>query len=1065
MTDSDRPTFCIACGTGLPAAAHFCPNCGKEARAQAGGTLPAHEEPAAERRPVVVLFADLSGYTRLSSALDPEEVHRLLGRYFEAVDAAVRHYGGAIDKHLGDAVMGVFGAPIAHGNDAERAVRAAFDIHRVMEQVSAEFGRPLQAHVGIASGEVVAAGIGSGAQREYTMTGNAVNLAARLDEMAKGGETLISGEVHGAIGHLVEAESRGAVTLRGLERSVAVWKLLALREQQRATAPLVGRATECRQFTALAGTTRDSGRGLAILLRGEAGIGKTRLVEEFITIAEGMGFSCHRGLVLDFGVARGQDAIGTVVATLLGAPPQANAGARRVALDAAVGAALLPRDAVLFAAELLNAPLDEDQRLIFDAMDNAARVSGKAAVLATLLRNSADRKPRLLIVEDVHWADAALLELLAAASRAAAGCAAIVVTTSRNDGDPLDSAWQNLASPAQVATMDLAPLAADDALALAGDFARANVRLVNACISRAGGNPLFLVQLLHSARENEAASVPASIQSLVLARMDRLTAGDKEAMQVASVIGQRFSLPLLRHLLGDRGYRCKALIAHQLVREEGDDYLFAHALIRDGAYSSLLNSRKRELHGNAARWFAGRDPVLHAEHLDRATDPQAAAAYCEAAKVEAAGFRFDSALTLARRGDALASENQTRYALKLLQGEVLHDIARAAESVAALREALDLAPDESGRCHALIGLAAGNRILGKGPPALAALAQAQPLAERLGLHRELSKIHWLRGNLHFARGEIAACLTEHQSALSAAGAAGDAESEANALSGIGDAEYARGRMATAGRYFERCVAICRERGLVRTGIANRAMLAHVNFYLNRVEPYLADTRAAADDAARIGYAYGEMFAWQSIATILCHQGEYAAAEDPLERVLAMSRALGSRRYEMSLVLYRGEILCGLGQREEARRHLHQALAMSRKIGMGFLGAAILGQLALASDDGEQRRHALQEGRALLDRGCVGHNYFWFYRDAIDTCLNHHEWDEADGYAAALECYMLPEPLPWAEFLVARGRALAAFGRGRRSSELRAELERLTEVARCTPMLAALAALERALASA
>jgi hypothetical protein len=179
----------------------------------------------------------------------------------------------------------------------------------------------------------------------------------------------------------------------------------------------------------------------------------------------------------------------------------------------------------------------------------------------------------------------------------------------------------------------------------------------------------------------------------------------------------------------------------------------------------------------------------------------------------------------------------------------------------------------------------------------------------------------------------------------------------------------------------------------------------------------------------------------------------------------MSRALGSRRYEMSLVLYRGEILCGLGQREEARHHLQQALTMSRKIGMGFMGAAILGQLALASDDGEQRRHALQEGRALLDRGCVGHNYFWFYRDAIDTCLNHHEWDEADGYAAALECYMLPEPLPWAEFLVARGRALAAFGRGRRSSELRAELERLTEVARCTPMLAALAALERALASA
>src|SRR5947199_6549134 len=164
---------CIECGGALPQSARFCPACGTRI-AQA---LPA---PVGERRQVTILFADLSGYTRLSSAFDPEETHRLLTRFFELADAVITRWGGAIDKHIGDAVMGVFGAPVAYGNDVERALRAAVDIHAAMDVLSKEFERPLATHVGIASGEVVAAATGSAAHRTYTVTGDAVNLAARL---------------------------------------------------------------------------------------------------------------------------------------------------------------------------------------------------------------------------------------------------------------------------------------------------------------------------------------------------------------------------------------------------------------------------------------------------------------------------------------------------------------------------------------------------------------------------------------------------------------------------------------------------------------------------------------------------------------------------------------------------------------------------------------------------------------------------------------------------------------------------------------------------------------------
>ena len=211
---------------------------------------------------MTVLFADLAGYTKLAGELDAEEVHALLGSFFDLADTSVANHGGTVDKHIGDCVMAVFGAPVAYGNDAERCIRAALDIGRRMPELAAELGRPVGVHIGIASGEVVASGTGSARHLEYTVTGESVNLASRLTDEARAGEILISDAVHRALAERVDCSEIGELAIKGLAKPVKAWRLRALREPVRSgRQAFVGRRRELRQLEAALAQCRDTGRG------------------------------------------------------------------------------------------------------------------------------------------------------------------------------------------------------------------------------------------------------------------------------------------------------------------------------------------------------------------------------------------------------------------------------------------------------------------------------------------------------------------------------------------------------------------------------------------------------------------------------------------------------------------------------------------------------------------------------------------------------------------------------------------------------------------------------------
>jgi tetratricopeptide (TPR) repeat protein len=587
-----------------------------------------------------------------------------------------------------------------------------------------------------------------------------------------------------------------------------------------------------------------------------------------------------------------------------------------------------------------------------------------------------------------------------------------------------------MACEVPVTAFDLAPLAADSAVELASRFAGLDAGAMREIVERAEGNPLFLEQLLLNAGSPALVVLPGSIQALVLARMDQLPVAVRHLFQAAAVLGQRFSLEALRYLVADESCDCGELVARQLLRLAGPDWLFSHALIRDGAYESLLKSRRRELHARAAEWFAERDAGLCAEHYELAGDARAAGAYLAASHAEAQRYRYERAVALAERGLALAREPGERHALGLMRARMLLDGGRAEEAIAAAGETLAHAATPAERAPILILQAAAMRIVDRADDALAALAEAERLARGAGSDLDLARLHHLRGGFYFVLGRSADCLREHEAALAHARAAGSVEAEANALSGLGDAGYVSGRMRTAQERFRVCVQLAQDNGLGRIEVANKHMLGLTLQYLGRFDEALAVGEDAVAMARQVSAQRTEAVARQTIAyTQGWLMGDLAAAHEHLDRALPVVRSLGAARFEAQNLVFRAMLEFRAGRRQSALALARDALAFCRTTAMGFIGPTALGVLARTTTDNAERQQALAEGEALLALGSISHNHFDFHACAIDACLESRDFAVVERYCAALERYTAAEPIPWSDLAIARGRLLARHGRG------------------------------------
>jgi class 3 adenylate cyclase/tetratricopeptide (TPR) repeat protein len=1043
------------------------------ARPSADEDINAWSRTPGERKPVTMLFSDIVGSTSLTEKLDAEDAHDLLYHATQRMCQAVEINRGTVCRFMGDGIMAMFGAPIASERHALEACRAALDmqssINEYANELEAGHDPRIQIRVGLHSGEVVVLDVGDDPDHpEYDASGSTVPLAARMEQSAKAGTILMTEETRALAGDLIETNEQATVTVKGVSEPVVthlLYKVVSATESSTSPArqPIVGRKSELAQFHGLLQACLESGHGQALFIRGEAGIGKTRLVEEMMRLAQESGFTCHKALILDFGAGMGQGAIPSLVRSLLGITQSSGNSERESALDQAENDGMVNHEDRVFLNDLLDLTQPLKLRSLYDAMDAQARKEGKRTALVKLLSNLAARNSVLIAVEDLHWTDSVTLDYLARLASAVAECSALILFTSRAEGDSLDTTWRASAGETPIVTWDLGPLRKEESIKLVSAFLDVDDGLAERCIERAAGNPLFLEQLLLSVEKGVSESVPDSIKSLVLSRMDQLPGEDKQALQAAAVLGQRFSLDSLRFLIGSPDYECRSLVGRHLLRPEGSLYLFAHALIKEGVYGSLIKRQRIGLHRQAAEWYSDRDPVLHAEHLDYAEDAGASDAYLVAVKEQSELYRPERALQLIHRGLEIAPVSK-RFGFNYLKGELLRFLGSAPESIEAFRSASEEAGDDIERCRAWMGLAEGLELNDEHEELISVLEDAEAIAKKHFLTLELSRIYQIKGVRNFYQHEVEACLDANRKSLQYAREANSPEAEAQALSGMADAEYNRVHLISAYRYYDQCIELAREHGFSRVIAANLPLRGMMSMWQNDLESMKADSCEALDLAEKTRHVRAKM------VTLLCGKdlvinGDLIEGENWLRRGVALNRRLGWDNAEVLCIsgLARAAIL--RGDLLEGRKLAQQAVDMSRKNDSGdmYQGSALLGVLALALEDPDRRLSALAEAETFLVTGTPTYNIS-FYEDALESCLQMAQWDEVDRYAQVLEDNTRAEPLPRCEFFIDRGRTLAAYGRGKRNQETMLELKRLLDEAKQIGLTFQIPSLEAALES-
>lgn len=653
-----REVECSACGGLVPSDARFCPSCGS---AQASASPPTEQ-----RKTVTVLFSDVTGSTTLGERLDPESMRRVLARFFEVARGVIEAHGGTVEKFIGDAVMAVFGVPLLHEDDALRAVRAAHELHQGLgplnDELSQSHGVTLELRTGVNTGEVV-----TGTQ-ERLATGDAVNVAARLQQLASPGEVLLGEQVVRLVRGSVEITEVGPTELKGKSHPVAVYRLVALSETgldtaRRHDAPLVGRAHELRILSdAFARVVREQSCGLFTLL-GAAGVGKSRLTQEFVSTVDA---TVVRGRCLSYGAGITYWPVVQVVKALVSSEDDVTA--------------LLSEDLAIAAGIAA----------LFGEAAAATSSSEIAWAVRKVLERVATARPLVVVFDDLHWGEPTLFDLIEHVTDLSRSAPIFLLCVARPELMERRPGWGG--GKLNATAMLLEPLDDDETDTLIAEFAGAGAgrhlskELRDKVRHAAGGNPLFVEEMLSLVTDakTSAIEVPPSVHALLAARLDQLESTDLRLLERGAVEGQSFHLGAVRALSYTEPEvlsRLAGLVRKDLIRPDrptfpGDDaFRFRHLLIRDAAYDGLAKSVRANLHARFAHWLAQAAPDLVeldeivGYHLEQTVKYRAELGPLDAATIDIAAAASEhlkaAGLRALDRGDLPAGINLLERALAL----------------------------------------------------------------------------------------------------------------------------------------------------------------------------------------------------------------------------------------------------------------------------------------------------------------------------------------------------------------------------------------------------------------
>ncbi len=594
---------------------------GQQTSAQ-GRTPEASSE--AERRQVTVLFSDLVGSTALANSIDPEDMSALIRRYQDACAGAVARFDGYLAKFMGDGVLAYFGYPQAHEDSTERAVRAGLAIIDAVRAIERPDRAPLETRVGIATGLVVVGEIiGSGSAREKSIVGETPNLAARLQAIAEPNCVLVSQATHRLIGRRFESRSLGDQLLKGFADPVPAWKVV--READTASrfaagrsaspGPVVGRIQEIGLLLERWQLARQ-GEGQAIVLTGEPGMGKSRLVE---ALFERIGDEPHRRIVTQCSPYYSNTAFFPITRRFeqaAGFSADDGPAEKLDKLDTLFRRAGRPNaQAAPLLAELLSLPAAE--RFAPIELPPAQRKAATVAALVDHLLYLAEGAPVLFVLEDAQWVDPSTMELVTRLIDSIESAPILTIITGRPDFSP---SWSGRDHVASLALSRLGKRQCAELVAGIAAKSMMSTELLDQILARTDGVPLFVEELTRSVTETSVGShqsVPATLQDSLMARLDRLGPA-KEIAQIAAVIGRQFPYALLAavteidesELQGALAKLAEAGLVFPQSRATEPTYMFKHALTRDVAYDSLLRTRRQQLHERLARTVQQKFPKL-----------------------------------------------------------------------------------------------------------------------------------------------------------------------------------------------------------------------------------------------------------------------------------------------------------------------------------------------------------------------------------------------------------------------------------------------------------------------
>jgi class 3 adenylate cyclase/tetratricopeptide (TPR) repeat protein len=920
---------CPACGASNPPANKFCHECGESLRTSrrpltapplAGPPLAspplATPQLTGERRHATIVFADLAGYTAMNERLDPEEVEALLGRIKEAAVAIIERHGGMVNQFVGDEVLALFGIPLAHEDDPLRAVRAALELHDMVRAMSPEveerIGQPLRMHTGIHTGLIVTN------QRDdrdgrIGIVGNTVNLGARLKALAAADDILLSPETQRAIAPFFDTQALDALSVKGKSEPVVPHRVVAPAKTRtrfeavarRGLAPHVGRAAELATLRAGLDAAC-AGQGRVVTLAGEAGMGKSRLLHELRAAIDDTEIAVLQGSCLAYGDSTSYLPFLDAMQGLLGLredddPDQmvAKVVAGVQAIDAAGPALDEHVPLYLHLLSLRSAAYPLPEHLTGEALQHAAEEA-----LAELFLASARRQPVVLLLEDWHWTDEASAAALLHLANRLARARLLVVVTHRPDRPaswPADWQAQGRHIRIDLGALTLVPTR----MLMASRIAARELpdALIAVIQERTGGNPFFVEELCRALVEEGALVVrddravltqpidelvlPDTVQAIIRTRLDRLDAGAKDVLRLASVIGKRFGQRLLAELY-EGGARLDtvlaSLVALDLLQETRGgpevEYMFRQALTQEVAYESLRIEQRKALHAlvgsgievlHAARLEEHVNLLLH--HFRRAEVWPSAIAYGQRAAERAAALsQFQRAISIL--GDVLVwvahlSDDEQRAGLLL-------DVLLRQER---LYETLGRRNEQQGVIDRLFELlSSADR-----PGDETARQRAGGRAETGGTAGRLAEVYVRQGDLHTQLGRYEDAERALDQALTRRQALGDPVGEAHVLRSMGFLRWHQGRYDEAVGCNEAALAIDR-RG---QDLAAMAMdLTNLGAVLRNVGDH-ARARDCLEEAQELYQAVGrparQAFTLYSIANIARDLGDLDLAMAQYQR--------------------------------------------------------------------------------------------------------------------------------------------------------------------------------------